>query len=92
MATVVWSEEALAHIEAIIAYIEPINPPAARRLAQRLIDTGDSLCDFPHRGRLIGGGFRQLALIYPYLIRYRVDGETVIVTGVRHGAREPDFD
>jgi hypothetical protein len=30
---------------------------------------------------------RQLALIYPYLIRYRVEGNTVFITGVRHGAR-----
>ncbi|TPG43544.1 type II toxin-antitoxin system RelE/ParE family toxin [Sphingomonas koreensis] len=90
VARVVWTDAALAHIDAIIDYIDPFNPIAGRRLAQRILDAGDSLSEFPHRGRPIGDGLRQIELIYPYLIRYNVDGETVIITGVRHGARSGD--
>ena len=90
MFKVVWTDAALAHVDAIIDYIDPFNPEAGRRLAQRILDAGDSLCDFPHRGRAIGDGVRQLALIYPYLIRYRVERDAVFVTGIRHGARRDD--
>ena len=47
MFKVVWTDAALAHVDAIIDYIDPFNPEAGRRLAQRILDAGDSLCDFP---------------------------------------------
>jgi plasmid stabilization system protein ParE len=87
VARVVWTREALAHVEAIRIYIGQFDPAAAQRLAARLIDAGNRLCVFPRRGRSVGGGFRQLALIRPYLIRYRVEENIVYVVGVRHGAR-----
>lgn len=87
MARVVWTGEALAHVEAIRIYIGQFDPAAAQRLAARLIDAGNRLRVFPRRGRSVGDGFRQLALIRPYLIRYRIEQGTVYIVGVRHGAR-----
>ena len=83
----VWTREALAHVEAIRIYIGQFDPAAAQRLATRLIDAGNRLRAFPRRGRSVGDGFRQLALIRPYLIRYRIEQDTVYIVGVRHGAR-----
>ena len=38
MRRIVWTDEAIAHLEAIAAYVEAFNPAAARRLAERLIE------------------------------------------------------
>jgi plasmid stabilization system protein ParE len=50
---VLWTEAALANLRAIRAYIEQFNPMAARTLAAALIAAGDSLANFPHRGRSV---------------------------------------
>jgi toxin ParE1/3/4 len=87
VARVVWTREALAHVEAIRIYVGQFDPAAAQRLAARLVDAGNRLRVFPSRGRSAGDGFRQLALIRPYLIRYRIEQDTVYIVGVRHSAR-----
>jgi len=87
VARVVWTREALANVEAIRIYIGQFDPAAAQRSAARIIETGNRLRVFPYRGRSVGNGFRQLALIRPYLIRYRVEASIVYIVGVRHGAR-----
>jgi len=84
---VVWTRPAL---ETIRAYIGQFSPLAAQRMALRLIAAGMSLADFPERGRAIGKGRRELVTVPPYLMRYRIRGETVEILAVRHGAREPD--
>lgn len=90
MRRIVWTDEASDNLEDIRRYIVQFNPIAARHLAQRIVVAAESLAQFPHRGRSIGDGVRQLALIYPYLIRYRVERDAVFITGVRHGARRDD--
>jgi len=90
VAQVVWTDRALANIEAIVTYIVSQHSPiAAQRLGQRLLTTGDSLATDPDRGRSITRGRRELAIVAPYLIRYRVVGDRVVVLEVRHGARRP---
>jgi toxin ParE1/3/4 len=90
VAEVVWTDRALANIEAIVAYIVSQHRPlAAQRLGQRLLAAGDALENHPDRGRTIPRGRRELAVITPYLIRYRIMGERVVILEVRHGARRP---
>jgi plasmid stabilization system protein ParE len=87
---VVWTEPALAHLRAIRAYIEQFNPRAAREVAASLKASGDSLRNFPHRGRLVPGTeMRELVSRYPYIIRYYIDGDTVVILRVRHTSRRP---
>ena len=88
MAEVVWTREALTNVELIRAYIQQFDPGASRRMAERLIEAGDSLAEFPERGRPVGDDRRELVTITPYLIRYRVSGDTVVILRVRHGARD----
>ena len=76
-------------IIAIRDYIGQFSPLAAQRMAIRLRQAGESLRDFPNRGRPISKGRRELTIVRPYIIRYRVDGERVGVISVRHGARRP---
>lgn len=90
MVDVVWTDQALDQLDLIVAYVELFDHIAAERLRTRLFEVASSLRDFPHRGRPVGNGRRELVTVPPYLLRYRVDGEIVAVLGVRHGARHPD--
>jgi len=90
VAEVVWTDRALANIEAIVAYIVSQHSPiAAQRLGQRLLATGAALSSSPDRGRPIARGRRELTVVEPYLIRYRTTGDHVVILEVRHGARRP---
>jgi toxin ParE1/3/4 len=87
---VVWTEPALANLEAIRAYIAQFNPKAGRDVADSLKASGEGLRNFPHRGRLVQGtAMRELVSKYRYIIRYYIDGDRVVSLRVRHSARRP---
>lgn len=85
---IVWTDEAIEHLEAIVTYVSVYDPAAAERLGGRLIELADSLTEFPNRGRDAGDGRREMTTVWPYILRYRVEGERVIILRLRHGARE----
>jgi addiction module RelE/StbE family toxin len=89
MAEVIWSRRALRDLNGIRAYIAQFNPAAAERLSVRLLYLGESLTDFPERGRPAIRGRRELATAPPYVVRYRVMGDRVLVDRVVHGRRRP---
>jgi toxin ParE1/3/4 len=90
LTSVVWTFAALADIEGIRRYIGNFNPYAARDLAARIIQVGNNLANFPYRGRAVPGTqLRETTLARPYIIRYRVEPERVLILRVRHGARRP---
>jgi addiction module RelE/StbE family toxin len=85
---VVWTETALRGVWRAYDYLMDFNPRAAAHLAESLLAAGDSLENFPHRGRPVRGtSLRELVTVSPYIIRYRVAGDTVIILRVRHTAR-----
>jgi toxin ParE1/3/4 len=87
---VIWSPSALREIAHAMDYLSDFNPRAALRLAEGLLAAGDSLEQFPHRGRPIAGtSLRELITAYPYIIRYRILREEVRILRVRHTARRP---
>jgi toxin ParE1/3/4 len=87
---VVWTARALANVRAIRAYIAQFNLGAADRLAERLIAAGNRLEMFPHRGRPVSGTtMREIVAVNPYIIRYRVIRNEVVILRVRHAARRP---
>ncbi|MDP5279760.1 type II toxin-antitoxin system RelE/ParE family toxin [Sphingomonas sp. DG1-23] len=87
MRRIVWTDEAIDHLEAIMAYVRAFNPPAADRLGERLIAVADSLSEYPERGRDSGHGRREMTTVWAYVLRYRVDGDAVIILRSLHGAR-----
>jgi len=89
MAQVIWTDGALADIGRITDHIRRDSPRAAERIADRLIAAGDRLDEFPDVGRAIRSPLREFRTVFPYVIRYRIDGEVVTVLRVRHGARRP---
>ena len=57
-------------------------------MAAGLKASGDNLASFPHRGRAVRGTeMRELVSTYPYVIRYYIDGSTVVILRVRHTSR-----
>jgi len=76
----------LADIAAIHTYLADQNPSAAARLANSLIDLGNSLERFPRRGR-VGriSGTREILAASPYLMTYQLDGDDVIILHVWDG-------
>ena len=89
MARVIWSPNALLELDLIRAYIAQFDNAAAARIYRGLFEAGNSLEDFPNRGRPASGNRRELPTVPPYVIRYVVSGEIVFIQGVRHGAGRP---
>ncbi len=90
MTPVVWTFSALADVEGIRRYIGNFNPYAARDMADRIIEAGNSLTTFPYRGRQVPGTqLRESTIARPFIIRYRVEPNRVVILRVRHGARRP---
>ena len=85
---VVGSPSALRDIRHIYSYIAGFNRRAAEDLVHELVAAGDSLETFPQRGRPVPGtSLREWGLVYPYIIRYRIAGDLVRISRVRHGMR-----
>ena len=87
MTEVVWTRRSLADLARIARYVAGFNPIAARRLVQRLSLAGDELASFPHRGRP-AGAYRELTVVRPYVLVYRVAGDQVRILRVWHGAQD----
>ena len=83
MAQVVWTEPALADLEAIADYIAIENPVAARELVQRIVQHVRQLADHPESGsrpRELGSRTRYRQIIEPPCrVFYRFDGTHVFI-------------
>ncbi|MCB8874101.1 type II toxin-antitoxin system RelE/ParE family toxin [Acidisoma silvae] len=87
---VIWTDAALRGVSRAYDYLFEFNPYAARHLADSLLRTGEALHHFPHRGRIVtGSALREIVVTHPYILRYRVQGDEVVILRVRHAARKP---
>lgn len=88
MAEVVWTEPAVADLEAIAEYIAIDNPVAAAGVVRRVYD---QLAEFPESGTRpaeLGRATRYRQLVEPPCrVFYRWDGETVWVLHVMRSER-----
>ncbi len=81
-----WTVRAQRDLDLIQEQIAFDAPQAAEKMRRRLVEATDSLAGFPDIGR-VHGETRLLVTVRPYVIRYRVRPEAVVIIGVRHGAR-----
>ena len=92
--TPIWSPEAIADLIALRDYITQDDPAAARLVALHIIRNVETLLpNSPEMGR--PGrvpGTRELAIPRtPYIVPYRLVGNTIQILRVFHGARRwPD--
>jgi addiction module RelE/StbE family toxin len=84
-----FTRRALRHLGEVRAYVAVHNPAAANELVARIARAIDALLEHPERGRpgrvettreLVVGGT-------PYIVAYRIRGETIDVLAILHGAR-----
>jgi len=91
MVEIVWTEPALAELDAIADYIALDKPPAARRLVQRVFFSVERLTHFPKLGsrvpELPESIYRQL-VVKPCRIFYRFEGDRVFVVFVMRCERQ----
>jgi toxin ParE1/3/4 len=89
-ATLIWTENALQDVEAIVAYIGRDSPHYAVLTAERILQTVERLAEFPRSGRVVPefqDAYLREVFLRQYRIVYRVAGETVTIITVVHGAR-----
>jgi toxin ParE1/3/4 len=90
MAEVRHSPQSEADLEAILEYLHQHQPAAAERYATAFSEKGQALARFPEMGRLrpeIAPNLRS-TLVHPYVLFYRVEGETVQIVRILHGKRD----
>jgi toxin ParE1/3/4 len=90
VARLIWTEPALADLEAIADYIALDNPEAACRVVQRVFGRVERLVQFPASGRrppeLRRSPYREI-VVTPCRVFYRVDGDTVFLIHVMRAER-----
>ncbi len=90
---VTWASEALNDIREQIGFIAQDNPAAARRVADRLRDTGQALGEIAtgRPGRVVGT-YEKAVTHLPYIISYELrpiaGRESVVILRVIHTARD----
>jgi len=90
MTEVVWTGRALSELQLIRDYIRQFSPVAAGRVAGEIMRAGNGLATFPRRGRKVPRtDMREITTGYPYVIRYRVNGDEVFILRIRHTSRRP---
>lgn len=88
-----WSREALNELKEQAAFVAADNPSAARRVADRIRDTGAALGKMAtgRRGR-VAGTYEKLVPRLPYIIAYSLSAqggsEVVSILRVIHTARD----
>jgi len=91
---IIWSPEAIDDLISLRTYVAKESPAGARRIVLRILhDVEHLLPDNPHIGRPGRvSGTRELVIPQtPYIVPYRVEGETIQILRVYHNARRwPD--
>jgi len=85
-----WLQTALANLEAHAQYIARDNPAAARRVVAAIERAAAQLADYPALGRpgRVEGTRELVVHGTPYIVPYRVRGQTVQILRVFHAARK----
>jgi len=92
-ARLIWLPEAIADIQRLRQFIQPHNPTAARRAAQRIKEAAKRLQEHPASGRPVKGLPEVRDLLIPfgsgnYVLRYRLVGPLVVIVHVWHSRED----
>ena len=86
-----WLTKARINLEEELEYLQKENPAAAQRFARIVRAATQSLTEFPARGRSGRvAGTRELVIDgYPYIIPYRLRGDSIQIIRIFHTRRLP---
>ena len=91
MTRVVVNRRAEADIAHLIDWFAERSPPAAHNAVERIFGSIRGLAEFPESGPRVSRNIRELVVRFGrdgYVVRYRVDGDQVLVTRVFHGRQK----
>jgi plasmid stabilization system protein ParE len=86
-----WSPEAIEDIEAIAAYIERDSPWYAKAVVSKLIDTAESIPQYPELGRMVpelGDSTIRERLVHRYRLIYRLEENRAVIAAVIHARQD----
>ncbi len=86
MAAVFWTLLAQTKLDKETAHIAKENPYAARRVREAIVQTGESLAEFPHRGRhgYVENTREIIVQRTRYFLAYRVVSGSVQILDIIH--------
>ena len=92
MATLIWTEPAVADLEEIGQFISKDNPPAAEKVGSKIIREAENVAAFPRLGRIVpefGNPELREIISQSYRVIYKFDeeGDLVAILRIWHGAR-----
>ena len=90
-----WTELASAQLDEAMAYVARDRPAVAARWLENLLDSADSLSEFPDRAPLADEAKRvdvRDLVVSPYRIIYRCDADAIYITMVLHERQQLDLD
>ena len=79
---------AIADLTRIRDYIGTFNPQAADRMATQLLSVAFQLEDNPLIGRARADGTREMTIVPPYVVVYRIFDHYVRILRIWHGAQD----
>lgn len=85
-----WTDGAVENLRSSHEYLEAENPKAAWDTVDRIISAVERLEQFPQMGRLgrVEGSRELVVTGTPFVVAYRVKGESVQILAVLHAARK----
>jgi len=89
MPRISWLPTAQRDLRRLRAFLADKSPSAARRAVMKMLTGAEILCDFPEAGSPMNDGTGRRELILPfgagdYVLRYRLDGQTVLIIRAWH--------
>ena len=87
----VWSPEAIDDVEGIAAYIERDSPWYARAVASKLVETAETIPQYPELGRVvpeIGDPAIRERFVHRYRVIYRIEQTRILMAAVIHGRQD----
>ncbi len=85
-----WQDDAINDLIQVRRFIAMDNPSAAARVADRIRSAVPKLADQPGMGRpgRVPGTRERVLVDIPYIIVYRVEGNSVVILRVLHTTRK----
>jgi toxin ParE1/3/4 len=87
----VWSPEAIEDVEAIAHYIERDSPWYAKAVVSKLVETAESIPEYPHLGRIVpelaDSSIRE-RLVHRYRLIYRLEDKRAVVAAIIHARQD----
>lgn len=85
-----WTDGAVEDVRSAHDYLDAENPKAAWEAVDRIMSAVERLQQFPHMGRSgrVEGSRELVVTGSPFVVAYRLRGESVQVLAVLHAARK----